>query len=232
MSAFYSPVASLYLEAHDSANIEIHFLPFNIGERQCSIIFLNETIGEFLYSIEANATLPLPSEVPFVRTPHSVRITSAAAAGTGRGLFGGDDRVVYWKCESGQTLKESIHVPITNKAKERALLMAAQQRMSDKELHRRLVTGTINTCSVTAKTVTMLSTNAQKSITQAKTKSPQGYTYKVKWDSEFTSFPKRLLFLPLYRGLAVPQSPTMVKIPVLSCPYNSQPRIQGTTPVR
>lgn len=81
MSAFYSPVASLYLEAHDSANIEIHFLPFNIGERQCSIIFLNETIGEFLYSIEANATLPLPSEVPFVRTPHSVRITSAAAAG-------------------------------------------------------------------------------------------------------------------------------------------------------
>lgn len=42
------------------------------------------------------------------------------------------------------------------------------QRMSDKELHRRLVTGTINTCSVTAKTVTMLSTNAQKSITQAK----------------------------------------------------------------
>lgn len=47
--------------------------------------------------------------------------------GTGGGLFGGDDRVVYWKCESGQTLKESIHVPITNKAKERALLMAAQQ---------------------------------------------------------------------------------------------------------
>ena len=81
MSAFYSPVASLYLEAQGSANIEIHFLPFNIGERQCSIIFLNETIGEFLYSIEATATLPLPSEVPFVRTPHSVRITSAAAAG-------------------------------------------------------------------------------------------------------------------------------------------------------
>lgn len=47
--------------------------------------------------------------------------------GTGRGLFGGDDRVVYWKCEAGQTLKESILVPITNKVKERALLMAAQQ---------------------------------------------------------------------------------------------------------
>lgn len=42
------------------------------------------------------------------------------------------------------------------------------QRMSDKELHRRLITGTINTCSVTSKTVTMLSTNAQQSITQAK----------------------------------------------------------------
>ena len=47
--------------------------------------------------------------------------------GTGRGLFGGDDRIVYWKCEAGQTLQENLHVPTTNKAREKALLMAAQQ---------------------------------------------------------------------------------------------------------
>jgi hypothetical protein len=45
--------------------------------------------------------------------------------GTGRGLFGGDDRIVYWKCEAGQTLQENLHVPTTNKAREKALLMAA-----------------------------------------------------------------------------------------------------------
>ena len=65
-----------------STNLEIHFLPFTIGERQCSVIFVNESIGEFLYSIEAKSTLPLPNMVPFVKTSHSYRISSAAAAGS------------------------------------------------------------------------------------------------------------------------------------------------------
>ncbi|KAK3096977.1 hypothetical protein FSP39_005325 [Pinctada imbricata] len=194
MSAFFSPVASLYLEANGTANIEIHFLPFHIGDRQCSIIFLNESIGEFLYSIEATANLPLPSVVPFTKTPHSVRISSAAAAGTGRGYFGGDERVVYWKCDAGQTLEENLLVPITNKAKERALLMAAQQHMTDTELHRRLVTGTINTCSVTSKTITLLSSNATNSIKQAKAIPPSGVSYTVECDSEFYKIPKRMSF--------------------------------------
>jgi len=47
--------------------------------------------------------------------------------GSGGGLFGGDDRVVYWKCEAGQTLEEKLVIPIANKVKEKALLLAAQQ---------------------------------------------------------------------------------------------------------
>ena len=82
MSAFFSPVSTVYLEGKMSTNLEIHFLPFSIGERQCSVIFVNESIGEFLYSIEAKSTLPLPNMVPFVKTGHSYRISSAAAAGT------------------------------------------------------------------------------------------------------------------------------------------------------
>ena len=76
LSAFYSPTSSVHLDAKGSSTIEIYFLPFNIGERQVSVIFLNESIGEFLYSVEATATLPLPAVVPFVKTPHSVRISS------------------------------------------------------------------------------------------------------------------------------------------------------------
>ena len=49
------------------------------------------------------------------------------AAGTGKGLFGGDERVIYWKCEAGQMLREKLLIPITNMAKERALIVAAQQ---------------------------------------------------------------------------------------------------------
>ena len=81
LSAFFSPTGSVYLEAHSSAEVEVDFLPFSVGERQCSVIFLNETIGEFLYSIEAKATLPLPSPLPYTPSSHSVRISSAAAAG-------------------------------------------------------------------------------------------------------------------------------------------------------
>lgn len=47
--------------------------------------------------------------------------------GTGKGLFGGDDRVVYWKCEAGQELQEYLTVPYSNQAREKALLLASQQ---------------------------------------------------------------------------------------------------------
>ncbi|XP_071134806.1 cilia- and flagella-associated protein 47-like isoform X3 [Mytilus edulis] len=196
MSAFFSPISSVNIGPQETKTIEIHFLPFSVGDRQCSVIFLNENIGEFLYSIEAKSTMPLPAPIPFVRSQYSVRISSAAAAGTGRGLFGGDDSVVYWKCESGQTLQENIHVPITNKAREKALLMASQIHMSDKELQRRSVTGTLHSSSVTSQVITKLSTNAAQSITQAKAKSPVGTSYTVEVDSEFYTVQTKLLVPP------------------------------------
>ena len=54
--------------------------------------------------------------------------------GTGHGLFGGDERVVYWKCEAGQVLKENLTIPLNNKAREKALLLASQQVRTSLEL--------------------------------------------------------------------------------------------------
>lgn len=81
MSAFFSPLLSVDLDPKGGATFDIHYLPFTVGKRQCSVIFLNEQVGEFIYSLDATATLPLSSGVPFVRSMHSVRISSAAAAG-------------------------------------------------------------------------------------------------------------------------------------------------------
>jgi len=53
---------------------------FLTGRYQCSVIFMNEKVGEFLYTIEAKATNPKVSSLPFKPGPHSVRISSAAAA--------------------------------------------------------------------------------------------------------------------------------------------------------
>ncbi|XP_076467202.1 cilia and flagella-associated protein 47-like [Babylonia areolata] len=192
LSAFFSPVSSVYLEPNATAEVEVDFLPFAVGERQCSVIFLNETIGEFLYSIEAKATLPLPSALPYIPSPHSVRISSAAAAGVGGGMYGGEESVVYWKCETNQTLREKLLIPVTNMARERALILAAQQHMSDVELERRHQTGTLMSCSVTAKTTKMLATNPDSVVQQAKAKNPKGSMYVVEHDSEFFKMPEML----------------------------------------
>lgn len=81
MSAFFSSISTINIGPQETKTVDIHFLPFSVGDRQCSVIFLNESIGEFLYSIEAKSTLPLPAPIPFVKSQYSVRITSAAAAG-------------------------------------------------------------------------------------------------------------------------------------------------------
>ena len=124
LSAFWSPASSVNIAAKGAAAVEVHFLPFSLGHRQCSVLFINDKIGEFLYCIEANTLLPLPSPMPFTESPHSIRISSAAAARRGRGFFGGDDRVVYWKCESNESFTEDLSIPLDNAARENALGMS------------------------------------------------------------------------------------------------------------
>ena len=45
--------------------------------------------------------------------------------GSGGG-YGGDDKVVYWKCEVGQILQENLSIPMKNLSRERALIHAAR----------------------------------------------------------------------------------------------------------
>ncbi|KAH9504693.1 Cilia- and flagella-associated protein 47 [Bulinus truncatus] len=193
LRAFYISSSSVYLEAHSTVEIEGSYLPFSVEDRQCSVIFINEQIGEFLYSIEATALQPLPSYLPYVPNKNSARISSAAAAGTGRGMFGGDDSVIYWKSEVGMTLKEVLQIPITNAARERALILASQQHMSDLEIQRRKITGTLSTCSVTAKTIKNLSNNPDAAVSIAKAIGPVADVYRVEVDSENFKVPNILV---------------------------------------
>ena len=49
--------------------------------------------------------------------------------GTGLGHFGGRDEVIYWKCEEGQILDETLSIPMTNVKREEALITAAHQQV-------------------------------------------------------------------------------------------------------
>ena len=42
-------------------------------------------------------------------------------------LTGGEDHTVYWKCETNQEIKEVLHMPLANIAKDKALITVAQQ---------------------------------------------------------------------------------------------------------
>ena len=119
--AFWCSDDNIQLDANGSAKIEINFVPFQLGHRQCSVLLINEDIGEFLYLIETETVLPLPCRVPYVPSAHSVRVSSSLAAHHGRGIYGGDDRVLYWKCDSGETFTENILITRTNVTKENAL---------------------------------------------------------------------------------------------------------------
>ncbi|XP_033635373.1 cilia- and flagella-associated protein 47-like isoform X1 [Asterias rubens] len=191
LSAFYCARQSLQLDSHSSAVIAIDFLPFHTGKRQCSILFVSESIGEFLYSIEAVAGLPMPSPLPYMPSKHSVRISSAAAAGNGRGVYGGDDRIIYWRCDSNSVLHEELVIPITNAAREKALVIAAQQRMSQTEIRRRHVTGTLASGSVTAAIAALGLTDESvlsgktSANPNSKTDKPEGTNFSVEVNSKY-----------------------------------------------
>lgn len=119
--AFWCSADNIHLDSNGISKVEINFVPFQSGHRQCSVLLINEDIGEFLYLIETETVLPLPSRVPYVPSPHSARVSSSLAAHHGRGTFGGDDRVIYWKCDNNESFTENIMIPRINMARENAL---------------------------------------------------------------------------------------------------------------
>ncbi|XP_053790649.1 cilia- and flagella-associated protein 47 isoform X2 [Vidua chalybeata] len=137
---FFSPMEKLFLKGKGSAALDIHFLPFHQEKRYCTVILVNEKIGEFVYLIEGTGDLPLPSELPALDNPNVLQATSEDAS-TAQPVF-------YLKCGLGQTLEENLRIPLINESRERALALAAQQQMSSVEYERRSMTGTLQSSSV------------------------------------------------------------------------------------
>jgi len=114
--------------------VEIQFLAFELGARQCSVLFLNEEIGEFLYSLEAESFLPLPTEVPFFydddnnttsnnENSHRTgsRVTSATAAHHSQGLLRDDNTIIYLHCDADKEHMEELNLPVHNYSRGKAL---------------------------------------------------------------------------------------------------------------
>ncbi|XP_074953995.1 cilia- and flagella-associated protein 47 [Phalacrocorax aristotelis] len=139
---FFSPMEKLFLEGRSSAGLDIHFLPFNMEKRYCTVILVNELIGEFVYLIEGRGDIPLPSGLLPMDSPHVLHVSSTLE---GRSAV---EPVLYLKCGFAQILEENLRIPLINESRERALAIAAQQQMSAIEYERRKITGTLQSSSV------------------------------------------------------------------------------------
>ncbi|GAB0178375.1 cilia- and flagella-associated protein 47 [Grus japonensis] len=138
---FFSPMEKLFLEGRSSAGLDIHFLPFNLEKRYCTVILVNELIGEFIYLIEGTGDIPLPSGLLPMDSPNVLHVSSTLEGPSAV------QPVLYLKCGFAQTLEENLRIPLINESRERALAIAAQQ-MSTIEYERRRITGTLQSSSV------------------------------------------------------------------------------------
>ncbi|XP_021263655.1 cilia- and flagella-associated protein 47 isoform X2 [Numida meleagris] len=141
---FFSPVEKLFLAGRSSADLEIHFLPFYLEKRYCTVILVNEMIGEFVYLVEGTGDTPLPSELLPMYSPNVLHVSSTLEGPSAV------EPVLYLKCSLGQTLEEKLRIPLINESRERALAIVAQQQMSTIEYERRKITGTLDSSSVRA----------------------------------------------------------------------------------
>ncbi|XP_074889637.1 cilia- and flagella-associated protein 47 [Buteo buteo] len=142
LNEFFSPMEKLFLEGRSSAGLDIHFLPFNLEKRYCTVILINELIGEFIYVVEGTGDIPLPSGLLPMDSPNVLHISSTLEGPSAM------EPVLYLKCGLAQILEENLRIPLINESKERALAIAAQQQMSTIEYQRRKITGTLQSSSV------------------------------------------------------------------------------------
>ncbi|CAH2223146.1 cilia- and flagella-associated 47 [Pelobates cultripes] len=141
---FFCSANLLFLEENETASLQIIFLPFSLGNRCCTIIFSNEQIGDFVYMIEGTGIPPLPSSLLPVDSENILRISHATPG------FTSGQKKMYLKCNEGNVLEETLQIPLVNKAREKALAIAAQMQMTSLEYERRKITGTLEGSTVRA----------------------------------------------------------------------------------
>ena len=121
ISVFWCSSKEISIGTEKKVKLNIEFLPFTTGHFQCSVLLINEEIGDIVYSIEAESTLPLPSLLPNQTSIHSVNFSNQDERERGDSSSEFDTRTVYWRCNINDEISEDIIVPLINEAREKAL---------------------------------------------------------------------------------------------------------------
>ncbi|KAI9981068.1 hypothetical protein PInf_010477 [Phytophthora infestans] len=79
--------ASISIRKNGSAKVKIEFLPLAPGAYRCQLLFLDESIGEFLYEIHAVANLPASLETLEIQCEASTTANATGPGATARFRF-------------------------------------------------------------------------------------------------------------------------------------------------
>lgn len=80
LASFSCRQTSVFLGPNASEVIEINFLPFSPGNKFAVLVLSNSHVGEFLYTIDAEARLPMATGIPFGEHEGSARIPDPRSA--------------------------------------------------------------------------------------------------------------------------------------------------------
>ena len=121
INVFWCSSSEIAVGADEQVKLTIEFLPFSMGNFQCSVLLVNEEVGDIVYSIEAESYLPLPSSLPTQPSTYVVRMSDYGGDGSRSNSFEGNSKTVYWRCNINDEISEDIIIPLINEAREKAL---------------------------------------------------------------------------------------------------------------
>ncbi|XP_043556662.1 cilia- and flagella-associated protein 47-like [Chiloscyllium plagiosum] len=164
VSEYFCEINSLNLEPQRYSVLEILYLPFHIGKSYCTILLMNEQIGEFVYCLEGTGCIPLPCTGLKVFSPDAVSNYCAAPDNKNATQV-----ILYYKCNANCTFDQEVKIPLINEAREKALAIVGQQQMSQTEYKRRKIAGTLESSSVRASAAASNPCCTQKNVLHALT---------------------------------------------------------------
>ncbi|XP_051283893.1 cilia- and flagella-associated protein 47-like isoform X2 [Dicentrarchus labrax] len=144
-SEFLSRVRTVCLKSGQANTLNIHYLPFCLGTKYCSVLLVCPQVGDMVYMVKATAELPLPS--PLSARPSSNILSIPSNSDPAVCVS-----VLSLRCQVGQVVEEVVRLPLINMAWEQALAIWGQHSMSADEHRRRMLTHTLHSSTVRAAT--------------------------------------------------------------------------------
>ncbi|UJR33894.1 hypothetical protein I4U23_021314 [Adineta vaga] len=126
---FFIEQISIELKAHETTQYEVQYIATTAKRREALLVFMNETIGEFLFLIEG---IPKKPELFPVSGEKAIKVDQKKGAKPGK---------VRFRAVVGVPSQFDVDVPVNNDQRHNALVAVRWQGMSERERQKQTLLG-------------------------------------------------------------------------------------------